>query len=330
MAGDQFLLTLTRAPGDTVALTAFLRDLKRQFSKISVGVRATGANELLAGNPHLDQVGDQAQQIAMDYRPGIDACKLGAQVTYLEEFHRDFFRKTGLEVPLTEPRPELHLTEDEKQNRPLAPRYWVVVAGHKWDASIKAWSSRSYQEVVDLTAAHGVRWVQVGLVRDSRAKHVHFPLEGVTNLIGQTTLRQLMCLIYHADGVLCGASMAMLMAAAFWRPCVVVAGGRENWQWLAFTRENPAWGQLASQVQVPHRFFHTIDQLDCCQGRGCWRAQVIPPHQDSAFPDKHYCAQPVTEATGQVLPRCMQLVTSQQVAQAVLSYYTDGTLPPLC
>lgn len=330
MVEDQaFHFVLPRAPGDTVTLTAFLRDLRRQFSKIRISVNATGADQLLAGTPYVDTpVYPDAIEVRPDWRPGLTAARLNAQITYLEEPHRHFFRKFGVTVPLTEPRPDLQLTEEEQRLRPVSQRYWVVVAGHKWDMTVKGWSAKRFQAVVDQTKLFGLTWVQAGSLGNAQQPHVQFPLTGVISALGKTTLRQLMQLIYHADGVLCGSTMAMMIAAAFWKPCVVVAGGRESAYWLAFSKDNPAWGELASQIKVSHRFLHTIGQLDCCATTGCHCKQVLPPHNETPFPDGFLCHKPRFDGE-QPLPACMQLVTAEQVVDNVLSYYGDGTLPPI-
>ena len=334
MLPKKILFTLPRAPGDTVAMTALIRDLKRARPDIELRVRATGDDQLLAYSPYLggNNTGDLRDftEHRCDYRPGLDGCKLGMALTYLEEYHRDLFRKYDEKIPLTEPRPDLHLSDKEKTERPLAGRYWVVNAGHKSDMTVKGWSGKGYQQVVDWLNGKGLLAAQVGCTDISdRLKHFNHQLTGAVDLVGKTSLRQLMHLIYHADGVVCGPTMSMLIAAAFWRPCVCIAGGRENWTWLAFSRDNPAWGDLAEKIVVPHRLLHTIGQLDCCQSRGCYTAQVIQPHRDSQFPDNFLCKRPVTKPGETPLPECMARISAEGVCAAIDSYYTNGTLPPL-
>lgn len=317
---------LPRAPGDTVILTAFIRDLKLARPDFKLCVHATGADQLLAYNPNLTPGNLDIQPIRAEYRDGIDACRLRGEHRHcINEFHRDFFRQTDIQVPLTEPRPDLHLSPKELAERPFSYPYWVVCAGYKSDMPAKGWSAARFQEVIERTSKRGYRWVQVGARPTGRVRHTHFPLKNVVDRVGQTNLRQLMQLVYHSAGVLSGASLCMLLAAAFWKPCVCIAGGRESWHWLSFSRDNPALADAAARVVVPHRVLTTIGQLDCCASRACYAKQVVPPHSATKFPDGYLCQRPAEDA-GQVLPECMRLITTDQVIDALESYERNSNV----
>ena len=185
--------------------------------------------------------------------------------------------------------------------------YWIIVAGGKLDYTIKWWHFRRWQTVID-RLRHRMRFVQVG-----DALHYHPPLRGVLDLRGKTSLRDLIRLVYHADGVLCPVTLLMHLAAAvetkagraLERPCVVVAGGREPPSWEAY----PA-----------HRFLHTIGQLPCCARGGCWRSRSVPLG-DGEEKDQ---LQNLCVDTVRNLPRCMDLITPEQVVQAFDSYFDDS------
>lgn len=303
-----------------MALTAFVRDLKLAHPEVSVQVEATGAEPLLAYNPYVSKDNGDATLVALDYRGAIAECaRTNPQIHYLGEYYRDFARKYGVEIPMTEPRPDLHLAPTERDNPRYPYRYWVVIAGHKSDMPTKAWSAERFQAVVDKTGKEGYRWIQLGGRTSGRIKHTHFPLHGVANLVGQTDLRQFLTLIYHSAGVLCGATMAMLVAAAFWKPCVCIAAGRESWYWLSFSRDNPAWGSLADKIVTPHRCLSTIGRLDCCLKAPCNARQLKAPHNDSEFPEGFLCKRPVEEGR-QTLPECMRMITVDDVVAAIRSY----------
>lgn len=319
----KILLRQFLAPGDSVALSALARDLVREYPDIQVGVAVAG-RELFDADPalvRLDGNDPEVQVVSPSYVNALKANQLGAAVHYLGAHHLDFENQTGLIVPWTDPRPHIILTEEEERTRPVDRPYWVVCAGHKSDMTIKGWSRKRFQAVVDQTTARGIHWVQIGRSRDERFFHLnHEPLANVDYRVDQTNLRQLAQLIRHADGVLCGVSLPMLLAAAFWRPCVVLAGGRENWTWQAYTRDNPALGTLAAKVQVPHHFLHTVGQLDCCRSAGCLCCSVVPPHNDSAFPPGFLCTNPTLEPGGQPLAQCLAMIPVEQVVAAILSY----------
>jgi hypothetical protein len=133
----------------------------------------------------------------------------------------------------------------------------------------------------------------------------------VLDLRGETSLRDLIRLVYHAQGVLCPVTLLMHLAAAVEtkpgrpraRPCVVVAGGREPASWEAYP---------------DHRFLHTIGKLPCCAKGGCWRARSVPLGDgDSKDEPKHLCVDTINN-----LPRCMDMISPKHVVEAMESY--DG------
>ena len=151
---------------------------------------------------------------------------------YLTAFHRDLERQLGLPLPTLLPRGDLHLSAREKSQRLVAEPYWLIVAGGKMDMPTKIWSTARFQEVVNRLRDQGLRCVQGGAEgsghRQPRLKHVK-------NYVGRTHLREFLRLIYQAHGILCPVSFPMHVAAAFEKPCVVIAGGREPWWWAAYT-----------------------------------------------------------------------------------------------
>jgi ADP-heptose:LPS heptosyltransferase len=87
--------------------------------------------------------------------------------------------------------------ENNPHITPLQENSPGIVSGGKYDFTIKWWDHRRYQEVVD-HFREKILFVQVG-----EDGHYHSPLRGVLDLRGQTDLRQLVRLMYHAKGVLC-------------------------------------------------------------------------------------------------------------------------------
>jgi hypothetical protein len=67
--------------------------------------------------------------------------------------------------------------------------FWIIAAGGKYDITIKWWALERYQKVVDHFQGR-IQFVQVG------AEGNHHPkLEGVIDLRGQTSLRELVRLV---------------------------------------------------------------------------------------------------------------------------------------
>ena len=186
-----------------------------------------------------------------------------------------------------------------------------------------------------------ILFVQVG-----EAGHHHPALRGVLDLRGKTTLRQLVRLVHHAQGVLGPVTLLMHLAAAVEvgpgmprnRPCVVVAGGREPAQWEAYPH---------------HQYLHTNGALRCCDNGGCWKSRVVPLGDGDAKdePDKlcedvvhqwdpalsftreanepvpaHAAADaPWREATD-FLPRCLDMISAEDVIRRIELYFDGGAV----
>src|SRR6185503_5345813 len=142
--------------------------------------------------------------------------------------------------------------------------------------------------------------------------HHHPRLNGVIDLRGQTSLRELIRLVYHAQGVLCSITSLMHLAATVEtksgrgsrRPCVVIAGGREPAHWEAYPG---------------HQFIHTNGALPCCVNGGCWKDRTIPLRDgDKRDRMQHRCINIAGD-----LPRCMEMITAEQVIDRI-KYYHDG------
>jgi hypothetical protein len=118
----------------------------------------------------------------------------------------------------------------------------------------------------------------------------------------------------------------MHVAAAFDKPCVVIAGGREEPWWEAYVDDYAAFGPKAAPVTVPHRYLHTLGLLECCKLKGCWKRKVI---KTADTDPKHLCKLISPTMSGQVIPECMNMITVDHVVEAVMSYYEDGTLPAI-
>lgn len=287
-------------------LSAAVRELKTRYpERFLVDVR-TACPDLWANNPHLSTISDDDPE----------ACHLechyplvhGSNQRPLHFIHGPArYLAEQLDVTL-EPqffRGDLYLSEEEM----MAPRqvqepYWIICAGGKYDFTIKWWHRRRWQEVVDYFQQR-VRFVQIG-----ERGHYHPPLQGVIDLRGRTTLRQLVLLVHHAEGVLCPVTLLMHLAAATPRPkgvlgllpCVIVAGAREPVHWEAYPG---------------HQFLHTVGTLPCCARGGCWRSRTVPlgdrsPHDEP----ERLCVRPRPSG----LPECMEAIEPRHVIHAIEWY----------
>jgi len=295
------------SPGDIVVLTAAIRDLHRAYpGRFLTDVR-TSCPALWEHNPHLTPLNKEARGVRsiVCHYPLIHQCNT-APYHFIHGFMEYLNDQLGLRVRPTEFKGDIYLSREEKQRPgPVEealgePRpYWIIVAGGKYDYTIKWWHRRRWQAVVDHFKGK-LLFVQVG-----EKGHYHPPLKNVLDLRGKTTLRDLIRLVYCADGILCPVTLHMHLAAAVplppgrkrLRSCVVIAGGREPAHW----------------EQYPgHQFLHTIGALDCCRTGGCWKSRTVPLNDGSKL-DEALCA----EVTPGGIPRCMDMTTPAQVSDLI-------------
>lgn len=320
------LLTHSRSPGDIVCMTAAVRDLQMTYpGEFDVYIRSE-CPELWMHNPHIAghwQRGcpRELRSIRVDCKPEVNQANT-KRLHYVTAFHRAISRELHRPIPVLQPHGDLHLSDDERHNPPDTGRYWFFVAGGKSDITTKIWSPLYSQALVDLLRARDMKVVQGGA---DYPGHKHPQLEGVHSVVGETSLRDFIRWIYHADGVICPVTFAMHVAAAFQKPCVVIAGGREPYWWEQYADLGERhFGKDCGPIRIPHRFLHTVGRLDCCLNTGCWKTQV------QAKPvGLRDCVLPEIVNDSLVLPKCLQEITPTMVAQAVGSYYADGTLEPV-
>jgi len=289
---------------------------------------APGAEHVFYENPDISAIASRHKPVKNHkmfsaHYPLIRQCNQQRK-HFLWGFIEDINKRMHLGVKLTEFRPALYMSDAEKETPPFPQPYWVFLSGGKGDFKTKIWDQHYWQEVIWKTADR-IRWVQCG--GGSRNHIRHTPKDGVlANVVGKTSLREFIKIIYHAEGVACVITAAMHIAAAFNKPCVVIAGGREPWWWEAYTEQNrlvnmrfsdAAWKPPAGDDFVEHKFLHTIGQLPCCQCHGCWKKKVTET--------KDRCKRPVSQ-NGATIPECKAMIKPDMVVDSIYDYFRDGVI----
>ena len=315
----QIILKCFLSPGDIVMLTAAVRDLhKAHPGRFVIDVR-TSANAIWENNPYLKPLaeGDPGVEIIDMHYPLVHESNT-SPYHFIHGFVQFLERQLELRIPLTQFKGDIHLTGQEKgwisqvEETGFKQRFWILMAGGKFDFTAKWWNPDNYQKVVDHFAGR-IQFVQCG-----EAQHWHPPLQNVINLIGKTDTRQFIRLMHHADGVVCPVTFAMHLAAAVEtkpgkprnRACVAIAGGREPAQWEAYPH---------------HQYISTNGALDCCDNGGCWksRCQTVG---DGDQKDRDLCVYPVRLNPELQIPRCMSMITAHDVIRRIEMYYEGGAL----
>jgi hypothetical protein len=290
--------------GDEVVFTGAVREVQRRTGW-AVVVK-TRNPELWVHHPHVESV--NSTDLTVDCTLADHHCPAFRRYHeipghFLEHYVRRLCAalRVNANFAVSKFAGEVPVGIEEKAAPPfgLKAPYWLIAPGCKSNEPVKNWGTAHYQEVVNRLRGR-IDFVQVGARRAW-----HPPLEGVVDLVGGTSLRQLIHLVHHAEGVLCPITALMHLAAAVparedspfkLRPCVVLAGGRENPHFIGYPM---------------HRVMHTVGMLPCCVSGGCgmngFGAEQCP------FPER--------AGEHETVPRCMNLITPADVVAAIEFYY---------
>ena len=313
----KLILRNFQSPGDIVMLTAAVRDLHRCHPGEFITDVRTSCPDLWQNNPLLTPLDEQAPDVTVldCHYPLIHRSNQEPR-HFLDGFVEFLNEQLGLRIRVTAFKGDLYISQAEKDwfseieaREGQAQPFWLFASGGKFDFTAKWWEAARYQQVIDHFRGR-IQFVQVG-----EDHHHHPALDGVIDLRGQTTLRQLVRLMYHAEGAISAVSLLMHLAAAVEvkpgmplnRPCVVVAGGREPPHFTAYPH---------------HQFIHTVGALRCCDNGGCWKSRAVPLGDGDVHdnPDA-LCVDPVG-----TLPRCMDMITADDVIRRIEYYFRGGAL----
>lgn len=302
-----------QAPGDVLVMSAALDSLHLAYpGEYRTDVLAhKDYRDLYAHHPKVTPL-PEGREIHMVYgeKPnGLIHHSNRRLAHFMHAYTEHLGRQIGREVPLLVNRPSLHFSPAEMRatsllkQRGIHSPYWVVSAGTKRDFTAKGWGHHNYQKLVTLLQGQ-VLFAQVG-----QEGHLHRPLRGVVNLLGQTKLRELVLLCRHAVGGLGPSTLVQHVFAALQKPYVCLLGGREPLPWVSYP------------VQTT---LHTLGALSCCKEGACWKSRIEPLGDNTRDdqPDK-LCQQPVFRDEGTV-PRCMDMIAPEEVAAAIRRYHDGG------
>jgi ADP-heptose:LPS heptosyltransferase len=299
-------ISFEHCPGDALAYLAAIESLAAAHpGAFAVAVSGT-ARELLDHHPAVVTPTPEAlagwRRVKAEY-PAIDRSDARG-IHFMQAACEHLAGVVGRPVPLAVAAPTVHLTAEEKGWMPQVEEvtgrkgpYWVVNAGHKPDFPAKHWGAHNWRALAAALRGRAVL-VQVG---EAGTGHTHDLIgEGVIDLRGKTSLRQLARLVFHAAGGVGPSSLLMHLCAALRRPYVLVAGGREPRAWQSYPLQT---------------MFSAVGTLTCCREAACWKSGVGP----EAAPGSR-CERPVPGPGGAWVPECLERTRPEDVAAAVLAY----------
>jgi len=288
-----------QAIGDIICMTGAVRDFKLAYPQTKVGVITT-AMHLWDHNQHIDH---QFKDNVVEIGPGWGTNKSNSLNLHLiDSFRVSMEQKLGLVIPPTLTRPDLWMTEEEINAKPIVEGpYWILIP-----SGAPGWPSKQYPYFGEVINAlkDKIRFIQLGV------KGQYPLIEGCDNLIGTTQdgntgIRDLFNLFYHCEGSLSLVSLAMHLSGGFRNPAVIVGGAREPQSFIHYNG---------------HQFIDTCGTLPCgvkacwaCKLEGC-KTLVLPSYKVTPghISDK--------------IPKCVDMVHPDAVIAAVERYYDGGLL----
>ena len=228
---------------------------------------------------------------------------------FARAFAQSICDQLHIEIPQTRPHGDLYLSDEESAIDPSAitgsSRYALLAASYKSECGVKKWPGSYWQKVADGLIRMGITPVQIG--HKVEGQHIAWPLRGVVNLLGKTSLRQLMVLARGAVVSISAISMLQHVAAALRKqggglcPAICIAGGRES----RFCAQGPATMMLSV----------VGGSLPCCNLRGCWKHDVDGKPKPENPADRN-CLRPL-KLDGHNFGECMTKITPELVIEAV-------------
>jgi hypothetical protein len=308
----KIILRQGQSPGDILTMTRAIGDLKRTYPDMLIDVRSP-CPELWSNNPHLTPLDENDPNVEV-FDVAYDDINISGWdgLHFSDAFRHDIEKKVGVDIKKTGLLPEIYLSDEEKGwvNQVEVEfgwkgAFWIINAGIKPDNELKKY--HRWQEFVDLfneQFGYKIKLVQIG-----HASHIHPELDGVFNLIGKTDMRQMIRLHYWAHGIISPISFPFVLAAAFEKPHVIVAAGKEGIRWHLYPNG---------------RWLHTIGALECCKFDGCWLGGGKGACKDLI--EVKTKGKPETGLLLEQVPRCFEMIKPYQILDAVKSYYEGRAL----
>ena len=208
--------------GDNVVCTAAVRNVCAQYPNIKFVLPKTN-EDIFLNNPDFVVLGncDSYTQLPKITYGSLELEKQGANGSIVEAYTKSLCQLLGIaQVPLTVRKPVLFLTYEEKERS----KEWndAILLNANCQTCSRSKGYPHWQKVVDML--NGRRIVQIG---GNEARDLSLELNGVEDMRGKTTLRDLIVMAYGCKGVMSPPSCITNIAGAFDKPQIVVNASRE-------------------------------------------------------------------------------------------------------
>ena len=284
--------------GDILMFTCGVRDFKRAFPDVRVGVIST-AMHLWDHNPHVDRTLVGTEENILKIGPGWLTNKSNSMDWHFANAYRASMEQAlNINIPQGESRPDIWFTQAEWDFPRITEKpYWIIITGGEKGWGCKMYPTTRWQEVIDQNP--DLLFYQLGSAGD---KHEKLQGKNVVDYIGKTEdrhtgIRDLFKLFLNAEGSIGLVSFHMHLSGALYKPSVVIAGAREP---VSFTR------------YAGHQYIANDGCLPCAV-TACWHCAP------------EACTNPVT-VKGEWMPKCVDMIESAEVSRYIKRYYDGGRL----
>ena len=285
--------------GDILTFTCAIRDFKKEYPNVRVNVIST-CGHIWDHNPNIDRTLIPTPENTVRIGPG-----KGTNISNRIDWHMtNAFRLSiednlGIQLQQGESRPDLWLTEEEYNAPRLFEKpYWIICTTGEKGWGCKMYPHEKWQQFVE---SHPDKlFVQIGTKEDNAER---LKGENIIDYIGKTQsredgVRDLFKLFLNAEGSIGLVSFHMHLSGALYKPCIVIAGGREP---VSFTRYEG------------HRYLSDDGCLPCSV-KACWHCSIDA------------CTNPVLNDQGKKIPKCVDIIDVEDLNRAMNMYYRGGRL----
>lgn len=232
-----FVLSSGNGLGDNLALTAYIKDLKKQYSNFKLYYKCLidYHSQMFYNNPNIEKYKDQSidKKILHCWQ---NFCKPRYQFItnnkydFLSVLYKTYNQMLNIQVKQETKYIDVYLNEQQKTSKiNTNKKICVISTAHRLYGAkqIKYWGSKNYQQLVN-RLSNQYQFVQLG-VNDQY--HINIQLDNTIKLTNKTNLRDVFNIMYNADVVTTGVTGLYHCAninSKKHRKIICIGGSRQN------------------------------------------------------------------------------------------------------
>ncbi len=222
--------------GDTLLVAAVAREIKKAYGPVTIVVNGA-REELLRGNPYVDQIGQRYDGVDLNYHTGTPRAEKGFRRNLLDIM----CAKVGIRHP--EHTVDIRLDESEMMyareavQKLVRPIVTIHTTAGAFGAGRKHWPHEHWEQLVRMLRTDGCSVIQLG---DSNEELV----KGAIDRAGRQDIRRSIAILREADIHVGVVSVFMHAAEAIRRHAVILFGGFEPYSAHGYTHIHPIESEI--------------------------------------------------------------------------------------